>query len=178
MGVQDEFSRWARFGVDQDGIKYIPVGGVCIMAYLCDIKDNSILLGILDGDGYAEFLHREWAIYTEREEIWRNKWFIPSGFLHFGEPPLQCAKRLVSKMLNGDVERLELYDVISFTQPSKYYPGYYHWHLCYIYKPYGLKITKMPWFKELTYVPLDSLTSKDIGVAGGPVLKILGLVKE
>jgi len=174
----DEFSRWARFGVDQDGIKYIPVGGVCLMVYLLEIKNNQILLGILDGDGHAEYLRREWAIYTHREEIWRDKWFVPSGFLHFGEPPLQCAKRLVNCLLKGDVKNLELYDVVSFTQPSKYYPSYHHWHLCYVYKTHELKFTKMPWFKELTYVPLDSLTSKDIGVAGGPVLKNLGLIKD
>ncbi|MEM0383286.1 MAG: hypothetical protein QXV27_00370 [Candidatus Caldarchaeum sp.] len=175
--AMDEFKRWARFGVDQDGIKYIPVGGTCIMTYILDLRDESILLGMLDGDGYGEHLRSEWGIYVHREGIWRDKWFVPSGFLHYGEHPVSCAERVIKNMLDGDVEKLELLDIVSFTQPSKYYPGYSHWHLCFVYQARGLRFTRRPWFKRLEYVELGSLTSGDVGVAGGPVLRKLGLVK-
>ncbi|MCS7136800.1 MAG: NUDIX hydrolase [Candidatus Caldarchaeum sp.] len=175
---ENEFKRWARFGVDQDGIKYIPVGGTCVMTYLLDVRGSSILAGLLDGDAYGDYLRSEWGIYIHREGIWRDKWFVPSGFLHYGEHPFSCAERIVKNMLDGNADKLELLDVVSFTQPSKYYPGYNHWHICFIYRTHGLKFNKRPWFKRLEYVDLSTLKSVDVGVAGGPVLKKLNLVSD
>lgn len=177
--LRDEFRRWARFGVDQDGVKYIPVGGTCIMAYLIDQRNDEILLGKIDGDGYGEYWRNNWGVYIHRESIWRDKWFVPSGFLHYGEEPGSCAERILKELLRASAGGISLMGIVSYTQRSKYYIGYNHWHICFVYRTHEFHLGGTPpWFKELRYIPLNSLTSRDIGVAGGPVLKKLGLIKE
>jgi ADP-ribose pyrophosphatase YjhB (NUDIX family) len=173
----DEFSKWARFGVDQDGIKYIPVGGVCVMCYLISKKDSKLLVGEIDGEKHGDLWKDKWGIYIHRESIWKEKWFVPSGFLHFGEDPDACAERLLKELLGGKAKALRPTKVITFTQNSKYYPGYHHWHICFIYEVDGIELGKRPvYLSKLEYVETSKLSAGNVGMAGGKVLQKLGIV--
>ena len=170
--------RWARFGVDQDGIKYIPVGGLCIMTYVVSLKEDAILVGRINGDKYYDYWEDEWATYVHRRFLWQRKWFVPSTFPYYGEDPELTAERIVKKMLRVPRFRFESVKPISYSEPSEYYPGWHHWHICFAYFTGPLDVKKTPpWFRELRYVPLKKLRKEDVGVAGGPVVKALGLVK-
>jgi len=174
----DEMSRWARFGVDQDGIKYIPVGGTCLMSYVISRKDDKILVGMIDGNKYADYWRDKWGMYVHRTSIWKDKWFVPSGFLRFGEEPSRCAERLVVDLLKGKADSIKLNRVISFTQRSKYYTGYNHWHICFVYDVEGLNIDNTPeWFTILKHVSPEELAADKIGIAGARVLHELGYLK-
>lgn len=167
----DEFQRWARFGVDQDGIKYIPIGGTCLIDYLICRKDNSILVGKVNGKEQADYWKKN-AIYLHRPHIWVDKWFIPNGFLHFGEDPEERAKFLIKENLNATAKSIKLSSVLSYNEKSEYYPGYHHWHVDFLYDVEGIKLSKMPvWWDSLEYVSLDELKPDQIGNAGGMVLK-------
>ena len=174
----DEFQRWARFGVDQDGIKYIPIGGTCLMDFLISRKDDSILVGRVNGKNQADYWKSE-AIYLHRPHIWVDKWFIPNGFLHFGEDPEERARVLVKKNLNGKAKSIKLSKVISYKEKSDYYPGYHHWHVFFVYDLDSLKLGKMPvWWDSLEYVPIRKLKPEQIGNAGANVLKYLQVSKQ
>jgi len=174
----DEFQRWARFGVDQDGIKYIPIGGTCLINYLISRKGDSLLVGKVNGKDQAEYWKKE-AIYLHRPHIWVDKWFIPCGFLHFGEDPQERANVLVKDMLNAKAKSISLSKVISYNEASDYYPGYHHWHVDFIYDLEGLKLSKTPvWWDSLEYVPIKELKPNQIGMAGAMVLKKLDAVKR
>jgi hypothetical protein len=174
----DEFKRWARIGVDQDGIKYIPVGGMCIMSYLICIKDNSILLGKMDGENHGSLWREKWGMYIHRPSIWKEKWVIPSGFLHFGEDPEATANNLLKDMLNASAQSVKLSNVLSFAYPSKYWTGYHHWHLCFIYDVKEINLGgNTPWFSSLQFIPLNELKKENIGVAGSTVVEKLGIIK-
>lgn len=172
-------SRWARFGVDQDGIKYIPVGGTCLMSYLISEHDGKILVGKIDGEGYADYWRNEWGMYVHRTSIWKDKWFVPSGFLHYGEEPGRCTDRLLKNMLKGTANSMKLSKVVSFTQSSKYYRGYNHWHVCFIYNVEGLSMGNTPaWFTTLEYLSRDKLAADNVGIAGARVMQELGYCKR
>lgn len=167
----DEFQRWARFGVDQDGVKYIPIGGTCLIDYLISRKGDSILVGKVNGKAQAEYWKNE-AIYLHRPSIWVGKWFIPCGFLHFGQDPQDRARALVKKMLNATARSIKLSKVVSYNQDSKYFPGYHHWHVDFVYELEDLKLGKKPaWWDSLEYVPLKDLKTEQIGMAGEMVLE-------
>jgi ADP-ribose pyrophosphatase YjhB (NUDIX family) len=169
----EEFKRWARFGVDQDGIKYIPVGGTCLIDYLISRKGDSLLVGKVNGKDQAEYWKKE-AIYLQRPNIWVGKWFIPCGFLHFGQTPQDRAKVLVKDMLNASAKSIKLSKVVSYTEDSSYYPGYHHWHVDFVYELEELKLGKTPvWWDSLEYVPIKDLTPEKIGMAGEMVLEKL-----
>ena len=174
----DEFRRWARFGVDQDGVKYIPVGGTCLIVYLVSRRDGSLLVGKVNGADQAEYWKNE-AIYLHRPEVWVGKWFVPCGFLHFGEAPADRANDLVKNNLNGVAESLVLTDVVSYTEKSEYYPGYNHWHVNFVFEVRGLKLgERPPWWDTLEYVPIGELSYEKIGMAGAEVMKKVGLVRS
>jgi len=174
----EESTRWARFGVDQDGIKYIPIGGVCVMVYLISKKDGKLLVGKIDGVNHSEYWRNEWAIYIHRPSIWKEKWFVPSGFLHFGENPDDCAQRLLTNLLGATANSVKPIKWISFTQNSKYYTGYKHWHICFIYQIDELKLSKKPeYFSALEYIDIKQLSASNVGMAGARVLQDLGLVR-
>jgi len=171
-----EFERWARIGVDQDGIKYMPIAGICLMTYLISRKDRKLLVGKISGDKQGEFWRKDMGMYTHRRFIWEDKWFVPSGFLHFGESPLKSAQRLLDRLLQGTASSIDLLNVISFTTDSRYYPNYHHWHVCFIYDVKDLKLRGKPeWFDELEYVPIDELDYDKLAVEGSEVMKQLAL---
>ncbi len=167
----DEFQRWARIGVDQDGIKYIPVGGMCLINYLVSRKGNSILVGKVNGSEQAEYWKKN-AIYLHRPQIWVDKWFIPCGFLHFGEDPEERAKVLLKENLNATAKSIKLSSVLSYNEKSEFYPGFHHWHVDFIYDIDGVELSKKPdWWDALEYVSLGELKPEQIGMAGERVLK-------
>ena len=169
-----EFERWARIGVDQDGVKYIPVAGICMMTYLISKQDDKLLVGKISGDKHADYWRESMGMYVHRRFIWEDKWFVPSGFLHFGESPLDSAKRLLRDMLQAKSESVELSTVVSFVTPSRYYPNYHHWHVCFIYDVQDLRLKGKPdWFDKLEYVSIGRLDLENIAVEGSTVLKKL-----
>lgn len=167
----DEFQRWARFGVDQDQVKYIPVGGTCLIDYLISRKGDSILVGRVNGRDQAEYWKKE-AIYLHRPNIWVDKWFLPCGFLHFGEDPEERAKVLLKDNINGEAKSVKLSKVLSYSEKSDYFPEYHHWHLDFIYDLEDLKLSKTPaWWDSLEYVPVKEIKPEQIGMAGELVFK-------
>lgn len=171
-----EFERWARIGVDQDGIKYMPIAGICLMTYLISKKEKKLLVGKISGDKHGEFWRKEMGMYTHRRFIWEGKWFVPSGFLHFGESPLNSAQRLLRSLLQATASSIDLLNVISFTTNSRYYPNYHHWHVCFVYDVKDLELQgKTEWFDTLEYVEIGKLDLDKLAVEGSEVMKQLAL---
>ncbi len=170
-----EFDRWARIGVDQDGIKYMPVAGICLMSYLISKRDEKLLVAKIEGDRFSDYWRKEWGMYTHRRFIWEDKWFVPSGFLKFGESPMNCAERLLNRLLIGEASSMELSTVVSFTTNSRYYPNYHHWHICFIYDVKDLKLngSRPVWFDRLEYVDIARLDLNNLAVEGSEVMKQL-----
>ena len=154
----------------------MPVAGICLMAYLLSKKNGKLLVGKISGDKQGEFWRKDMGMYTHRRFIWEDKWFVPSGFLHFGESPLKCAERLLKVLLQGTSKSIDLLNVISFTTDSRYYPNYHHWHVCFVYDVKDLKLKGKPeWFDELEYVEIAKLDLNNIAVEGSEVMKQLAL---
>jgi ADP-ribose pyrophosphatase YjhB (NUDIX family) len=179
FNAADEFKRWARIGVDQDGIKYMPAGGICLMAYVVSMKGDSILAATMNGETESKTWRDRWGMLMHRDRIWKGKWLVPSGFLRFGEDPKEAANRLLSEMMGMRNQHPKLANVVTYSQPSKYYLGFHHWHVCFIYEIGEVKVEKVPpWFHAIEYVPLKGLTEAKVAVEGGPVLRRLGLLSS
>ena len=111
----DEFQRWARFGVDQDGIKYIPIGGTCLINYLISRKGDSILVGKVNGKNQGRILEKGSGLPSQTTHLGRQVVY-PMWFLAFWRRIRQeRANVLVKDMLNAKAKSINLSKVISCT---------------------------------------------------------------
>jgi ADP-ribose pyrophosphatase YjhB (NUDIX family) len=139
---------------------------MCLSAFVLARKESKFLLGIpRRHERWIPEWISGWANYQEKElEEAFNQWRLPSAYLREGEHPDDTAKRVLRDQLGLRRFEISAPTIFSYTWPSDWYPGNYHWDLAFVY-PVKISepIKKLSWWKELRFVGKGQLEGADFG---------------
>lgn len=165
--------------------KNVPRGGVCLSSFVLVRNGKKILVGKMAKP----------EIWTERFFVGEEfaptyfssgKYLLPARHLAWYESPLEAAEGVVRDQLvlslpkksirlvqvqshlRGDIESLE--------KPP-------HWDICFVYEvkvPAKVvsKLHSPTWFKDLSFVPLSSISVDDFTRSHGDILAEAGLIHD
>ena len=163
--------------------KNVPRGGVCLSSFVVVRNGRRVLVGKMDKpDVWIErfFVGEEFAptYYSS------GKYLLPARHLAWYESPLEAAEGVVRDQLKLRVPTKDIHlvqvqshirgDVDSTEQPP-------HWDICFLYEvkvtaKVASKLRTLPWFKDLHFVSLPTISVDDFTRGHGDVLLEAGLL--
>lgn len=155
----------ARYG-PSDRYSSPPGAGMCISVFAMLKRGRKVLVGVPEPHELwtSEWIPG-WLIYNEAElnEIYKQT-RLPSSYLFEGEHPDQALRRVMRDQL--EIERFSVKEptVMSYTSPSDWYPGNFHWDLVFVYNVKTSASPKnLPWWRELVFLDKNDLRKRDFG---------------
>lgn len=157
-----------------------PGGGMCISVFAVVKKRDSYLIGRprRTERWFSEWVPA-WNAYAKKEldDVFRQ-WRLPSGYLREGEPPDECARRVVGDQLGVKKFKLSTPRVYSYAFPSDWYPGHKHWDIVFAYDVVlGEGLVDLNWWRDLRFVKSTDLQGLDFGW-NEDLMVDLGIVRE
>jgi ADP-ribose pyrophosphatase YjhB (NUDIX family) len=153
----------------------IPVGGICISAFLVVTRgtSNEVLLGRLNPEAPWDELGALGGALLERAS---KGWMIPSSHLMLFEPPGNAARRILKEQLG--LEKLALASPEVFSDVYDHpVAGPNHWDIGYIFKaqmPSGEALSRLPAWKELRFVDVRQTKREELARSHSDVLEFSG----
>jgi hypothetical protein len=158
-----------------------PPGGLCLSSFVVVRIGGKVLVGrMARPEIWVErfFVGEKFA----PEYAGSGKYLLPAMHLAWYESPLQAAEWVVKNQLKIPRMDLRLIDVQSHVRGdanSEKEPP--HWDICFVYEakaPAGAirRLKTLPWFKDIAFVPLSSLSTDDFTRGHGDVLQEAGLL--
>ena len=161
----------------------VPPGGVCLSSFVIVRNENKVLVGRMTKPG--EWIKRFFVGEKFAPGyVSSNKYLLPARHLAWYESPREAAESVLQEQLRIKVpNKVDLMGVQSHIRGdvnSKDQPP--HWDICFIYEAKvsarTVKGTKSPpWFKDLHFVQLSSLTIDDFTRGHGDILQEAGLIR-
>ena len=161
----------------------VPPGGVCLSSFVLVRKGGSILVGkMARPEVWIErfFVGENFA----PEYAGSNKYLLPARHLAWYESPLAAAADILQEQLKSRTTKksIKLLDVQSHLRGdpnSKEQPA--HWDICFVYETklpanFAGQLKQLPWWRDLKFVPLSSLSASDFTRGHGDVLEEAGLL--
>jgi len=118
-----------------------------------------------------------WAFYSDKElhEAYKER-RLPSSYLLEGEDPKQGLRRVMTEQLGVADFAASGPRVLSYVEPSSWYPGHKHWDLAFVYTVrFEGPLRRLPWWSDLEFVDRRVIDAsrfgwnsdfvRDIGVA-------------
>jgi ADP-ribose pyrophosphatase YjhB (NUDIX family) len=174
--------RWAQFGPRKKSwLINVPVGGVCLSAFILASKNGAILLGLPRAGVEWEEQGGE-RLSGARELEKSNTWILPATHLLIGENPDDASIR-IAREFTGLKGKPEFVMIQSHTRPAKLWFKHVgdavHWDLCFVYH---LEIDAVPkqlklWWKEMRLFGKEEIRSLKIGRGHRDILKEGGYIK-
>jgi ADP-ribose pyrophosphatase YjhB (NUDIX family) len=166
--------RWARFGPnDRRWLMHVPVGGVCLSAFVLVRNPNGdVLLG-------RPRPHRAWADkgclppFRVKSLVERNEWILPASHLKVEERPDDAARRICRDWAGLRGARPRMVAVDSSRMATGRWTGsgptrrpVHHWAVGFVYEVASDRPPPTaPWWSETAFVPMSRLLSTRIGRA-------------
>ena len=165
--------------------KNVPRGGVCLSSFVVVRSGRKVLVGkMAKPEIWIErfFVGEEFAptYYTS------GKYLLPARHLAWYESPLDAAEGVIRDqlMLNLPKKSIHLMQVQSHLRgniDSAEQPP--HWDICFVYDvkvPARIppKLHTPPWFNDLHFVPLSSISVDDFTRGHGDILAEAGLISS
>ena len=162
----------------------VPPGGVCLSCFVLVRNGGRVLVGKMDkpeiwierffvGEKFAPAYHSS------------GKYMLPARHLAWYESPLGAAEGVLREQLKLRIPSrgLRLMEVQSHVRgepDSAERPA--HWDICFLYevkvgRSVAQNLPSPPWFSDLRFVPLSSLSVRDFTRDHGDILQEAGLVK-
>ena len=175
--------RWAQFGPRKKSwLINVPIGGVCLSAFIVASKNGSILLGRPKaGQAWPEMGGERLSGAVELERT--NTWILPATHLLIGENPDDASKR-ISKEFTGLRGNPKFAMIQSHTRPAKIWWKHVgdavHWYLCFVYelKIDGVPNKLKPWWKEMQLFTSKEIHSLNIGRGHWDILEEAGYIQS
>jgi hypothetical protein len=138
---------------------------MCISVFALVRDEDGLLVGVSEPGGRwdSEWLpsNRKDTDEPDREAV---LWRLPSAYLVEGEHPEEALRRVVKGQLG--IPAFEHSDprVLSYSEPSTWYPGNRHWDLAFAYEVTSSETPrKRPHWKELLFLDARELRRRNFG---------------
>jgi ADP-ribose pyrophosphatase YjhB (NUDIX family) len=173
--------RWAQFGPRKKSwLINVPVGGVCLSAFIVASKNGAVLLGLPKAG--PEWAEKGGERLSGAKELERgNSWILPATHLLIGETPDDASVR-IARNFTGLSGKPEFAMIQSHTRPAKIWFKHVgksvHWDLCFVYH---LEIARppknpKPWWKDLRLYAQEEIRGLNIGRGHRDILKEGGYI--
>jgi hypothetical protein len=163
----------------------VPPGGVCLSSFVLVRNGGMVLVGkMAKPEVWVDrfFVGEKFA----PEYVASGKYLLPARHLAWYESPLEAAEGILRDQVRLRTPRKAIHlvevqshvrgDVNNMEQPP-------HWDICFVYEvrvPARAirRLKAPPWFKDLRFVPLSSLSVDDFARGHGDILQEAGLVRR
>ncbi len=165
---------FALFGPSEK--HFVPMGGFCISVFAVLQSGSELLLGKPRQHGrWQDEWAPNWRLYDSGQlEAELRRWRFPSSYVEEGESPEHALGRVMNEQLGVREYTLQSSRLLNFYEPSRRYPGRYHWDYCFVFRVMAnFSPHDLPWFSELRYIAPSSLDATDFGSAQGAILMAL-----
>jgi hypothetical protein len=154
----------ARFG-PLDRYNPPPAAGMCISVFALLRDDGGLLVGVSETGGKWD---SEWLPSNRKDTDEPDQepvlWRLPSAYLIEGEHPEDALKRVVQGQLGVRAFQHSNPRVLSYSEPSSWYPGNRHWDLAFAYEvTASQEPRKRPHWKELLFLDVKELRERNFG---------------
>ncbi len=154
----------ARYG-PLDRYNQPPAAGMCISVFALLRDKGGLLVGVPKSGGRWD---SEWLPSNRKDADEPDQatvlWRLPSAYVREGEHPDDALKRVVRGQLGIGAFRHSNPKVLSYAEPSDWYPGNKHWDLAFAYEVTTAQSpSRRPHWKELAFLDAKELRKRDFG---------------
>ena len=138
---------------------------MCVSVFALLRDKGGLLVGVSRSGGRWD---SEWLPSNKKDTDEPDQatvlWRLPSAYVREGEHPDDALKRVVQGQLGIDAFRHSNPRILSYSEPSTWYPGNEHWDLAFAYEvKTAEKPSKRPHWKELAFLDAKGLRRRDFG---------------
>jgi hypothetical protein len=160
-----------------------PPGGLCLSSFVLVRSGGKVLIGKMAKPQVwidRFFVGEKFA----PDYVASGRYLLPARHLAWYESPLEAAESVIRdqmklRIAKKDIRLVEVQshirgDVNSSEQPP-------HWDICFVYEARvpaetARRLKTPPWFMDLHFVPLSSLSTGDFTRGHGDILQEAGLI--